>query len=77
MCECHVTQEKDVTERSRSLPGVRGVSDVGCERIHKEKKVQRVKISFTLQKRRRGWGERETPALRGSGALGFYWIRLD
>ena len=49
------------------------VSDAGCERTHKEKKVQKVKFLFTLQERRRAWcGEIRQHG--GVGALSSYWI---
>ena len=41
---------------------VRAVGDKGCDRIHKEKKVLRVKILFYSPRNERGIAWRDTPA---------------
>ena len=54
---------------------VRVAGDAGCEWIHNEKRVQRIKFVFALQERRGAWcGERHQHG--GVGALSSYWIRI-
>ena len=52
---------------------VRVAGDAGCEWIHNEKRVQRIKFVFALQERRGAWcGELHQP--QEVGALSSYWI---
>ena len=50
---------------------VKVVGDTGWEGIHKEKKVQRIRLFFHSPKGERGMEWRDTPPLR-SGALSYY-----
>lgn len=58
---------------------VSGVSDMGCERTHKEEKRQRVKVAFTFPREEKVWVGRYAPAPRGqgfglsSGVWGWSW----
>ena len=47
--------------------GVRVVGDVGCERIHEEKKVQRVNVLFYFSKGRKGLGEEKCTSTSTEG----------
>ena len=53
-----------------TLFNVRVVGDMGCERIHKEKKVERVEFLFTRQERR-GHGVERYTSIEGWGLGAF------
>ena len=59
------------------MPLVRVVSDTGCERIHKEKKVQRAKFLFYSPKRGKELGAEICTSTEGWGCeflLDYNWI---
>ena len=58
------------------MHSVRVAGDAGCERIYKEKKMQKVKFYFYFSKRGKSLVARNAPALMVV-AMSFYWIKRD
>ena len=75
LCSFTVSQGKHSRDPGKVgciIVSVKVVSNMDCERIHKEKKRQRAKF-YSLSKREMGHGI-ERCQQQNIGALNFYWI---